>query len=99
MSFAAPKASKFTSNAVTGPALSSASQRLLAFAGHSGAGACTATGTKVGDTVVGIIDLAAASVSAAASFESTITVNDQIQQSSASNLSAVKYALLVVAKS
>jgi hypothetical protein len=99
MTFAVPKASTFKSNAVTGPALSATSLRLLAFAGHSGAGACTATGTKVGDTVVGIIDLAAASVSAAASFESTITVNDQIQQSSASNLSAVKYALIVVAKS
>lgn len=86
-------------NGVTGNALSAGSMRLLAFAGHNGAGACTATGTKVGDTVIGVIDLAAGSVSAAASFESTITVNDQIQQTSASNLSAVKYALLVVAKS
>lgn len=86
-------------NAVTGTALSAASMRLLAFAGSNGAGACTATGTKVGDTVIGVIDLAAGSVSAAASFESTITVADQIQQSSASDLSLLKYALLVVAKS
>jgi len=87
------------SNKVTGPKLSSTSMRLLAFTGRNGAGACTATGTKVGDTVIGVIDLAAGTVSAASSFEATITVNDQIQQSNAGNLSAIKYALLVVAKS
>jgi hypothetical protein len=92
-------AAKIGANAVTGAALSAGSLRFLAFAGHNGAGACTATGAKVGDTVVGVIDLAGGSVSAAASFESTITVINQIQQSSVSDLSALKYALIVVAKS
>lgn len=86
-------------NGVVGTALSATAQRLLAFAGHNNVGACTLTGAKVGDTVTGVIDLAGASVSAAASFESTITVADQIQQTSSSNLSAVKYAALLVAKS
>jgi hypothetical protein len=92
-------AAKLGANAVTGPALSAGSMRLLGFAGHNGAGACTLTGAKVGDTVVGVVDVAVGSVSAAASFESTITVNNQIQQSSASDLSAIKYLALVVAKS
>ncbi len=90
---------QLAADAVDGPALSASSLRLLAFAGVAAAGPATATGVKVGDTVVGVIDIAAASVSAAASFESTITVNDEIQQSSASDLSLKKYALLVVAKS
>lgn len=72
-----------------------AKTKLYSIAGRNGAGACTMTGAKVGDKVVGVIDLAAGSVSAAASFESTVTVADQLQQSSASNLSAVKYAVLV----
>lgn len=86
-------------NSVTGNALAAGAQRLLAFAGHNNVGACTLTGAKIGDTVTGVIDLAAGSVSAASSFESTITVNDQIQQTSSSNLSGVKYAALLVAKS
>lgn len=80
-------------------ALAAAAQRFLAFAGHNGAGACTLTGAKVGDKVTGIIDLAGATVSAAASFEAVITVADQIQQTSASNLSALKYAALLVSVS
>lgn len=69
--------------------------KLFAFTGRNAAGAITLTGAKVGDKVVGVADVAAGSVSAAASFESTITVADQIQQSSASNLSAVKYLVIL----
>lgn len=79
--------------------LTSSALRFLAFAGKNGAGACTLTGAKVGDTVAGVVDLAGASASAAASFETVITVANQIQQTSASNLSAVKYAVILGARS
>lgn len=65
--------------------------------GRSGAGAVTATGAVVGDTVVGVAGLTAGALGAAdASFEGTITVADQIQQSSASNLSANDYLVVLV---
>lgn len=63
--------------------------------GSNGAGACTATGLKVGDKVVSVTNLTTPA-DAASSFEGTVTVADQIQQSSASNLSASKFLVLVV---
>lgn len=64
--------------------------------GRSGAGAITATGAAVGDTVVGVAGLTAGALGAAdASFEGTITVVNQIQQSSASNLSANDYLVVL----
>lgn len=86
-------------NGVGGNALSAGAMRFYAMTGRNGAGACTLTGAKVGDTVVGVADLAGGSVSAAASFEGTVSVQDQLQQSSASNLSATKFHVLLVAKS
>ncbi len=65
--------------------------------GRSGAGAITATGAAVGDTVVGVAGLTAGALGAAdASFEGAITVVNQIQQSSASNLSANDYLVVLV---
>lgn len=101
---ASPAAASITTaaiagSAVTGAKLSSSFLKLYAFAGHNGAGACTLTGAAVGDRVVGVIDLAEGSISAAASFESAITVVNQIQQSSASDLSLVKYAVILIAAS
>jgi hypothetical protein len=58
--------------------------------GKNGAGAITLTGAKVGDNVISVVNLSTPA-DASASFEDTITVADQIQQSSASDLSAVKY--------
>lgn len=86
------------SNAITGPMLSAGALRMLAFTGHNLAGACTATGTKIGDTVVGVVNITDGTT-AKTSFESTVTVADQIQQSAASDLSAKNFILLVVAKS
>ncbi len=64
--------------------------------GRNAAGAITATGAVVGDTVVGVAGLTAGALGAAdASFEGTITVADQIQQSSASNLSANDYLVVL----
>ena len=57
--------------------------------GRNGAGALTLTGAKVGDTVVAIADLTTPG-DLQSSFETTVSVAGQIQQSSASNLSAVE---------
>jgi len=89
---------KLAANAVTGPGLSATAMHFVAFTGHNNTGACAATGVKVGDTVVGVVSITDGT-SAASSFESTITVADQIQQTSASDLSTKKFSLLVVAKS
>lgn len=62
--------------------------------GHNNVGACTATGFKVGDTVVTVLNLTDGTDDSA-KFESAITVADQIQQSDAGNLSAKKYLFQV----
>lgn len=79
------------------------------FVGKNGTGACTATGAVVGDRVVLVqvygdvsdnltrtVDGAVtAGGQAAALFETVITVADQIQQASASDLSDNKYLLIL----
>lgn len=72
--------------------------RLLGFTGAAAAGACTLTGAKVGDKVVGIINLTDGTVDTS-DFEGTITVADQIQQTDVGNLSTKTYAVLLIAKS
>lgn len=66
-------------------------------AGRNGAGAVTFTGAKVGDTVFSALNLTDVSdaMAATAVFESTITVADQIQQASASDLSAKKFHIIL----
>lgn len=61
--------------------------RILSGLGHNNAGACTLVGAKVGDKVVSVQNITD-HLLASASFEAVITVADQIQQSSASDLSA-----------
>jgi hypothetical protein len=56
-------------------------------AGKNGAGALTLTGAKVGDTVTAIANLTTPG-DLKSSFEATITVINQIQQSAATDLSA-----------
>ena len=66
--------------------------------GRSGAGAVTATGAIVGDKVLYVTGLTEGALGdAGASFEATITVVNQIQQSSASNLSANNYLAVLLA--
>lgn len=73
---------------------------VISFSGKNGAGACTMTGVKVGDVVLSVTGIAAADVGDKASlFESTITVADQIQQSSTDDLSAKVFMALVLRKS
>jgi hypothetical protein len=77
---------------ITPPAY--ANLKVLAFTGHNLAGACTLTGAQVGDTVIGVINLTTPAT-AAALFEGAITVINQIQQVSATDLSAVKFLALL----
>jgi hypothetical protein len=73
---------------------------IISFAGHNGAGVCTMTGVKVGDVVLSVTGQVAADVGDKSSlFEAAITVNDQIQQSSATDLSTKVYMALILRKS
>lgn len=66
------------------------------FTGKNGAGACTLTGAAVGDKVCGMIINETDISDGSSSFESTITVADQIQQSSGSNLSAKQFTVMLI---
>jgi hypothetical protein len=57
--------------------------------GRNGAGAITVTGAQVGDIVTGVVGTTAGTLGdLSAGFETTITVADQIQQTSATDYSA-----------
>ena len=89
---------KLATKAVTGVKLDETAFKFLAFTGKNGAGACTLTGAKVGDKVIGVMNWTDGT-NDAAKFESTITVADQIQQSDAGNLSTKGFFVLLVVKS
>jgi hypothetical protein len=67
----------------------------LGYTGKNGAGACTCTGARVGDKVAGTVNMTDGGT-ASSLFESTITVANQIQQSSATDLSAKKFSVLLL---
>jgi len=100
-------AAKIASNAVTTAKILDANvtalkvaDSALVFTGFTGknlAGACTLTGAKAGDIVTGVVSISDGG-SAAASFETTITVSDQIQQTAASDLSTKKFSTLLLKK-
>lgn len=78
--------------------------RQFKFTGHNGAGACTATGAKVGDRVSMIFGQPAAGGDLivpviGTDFEATISVADQIQQLSASDLHLDSFVLALIAAS
>lgn len=71
----------------------------ISFSGAAAAGACTAAGLEVGDRILAVTGLASATVgNQAANFESVVSVDDQIQQSSSSDLSNNVYLALVLRK-
>jgi hypothetical protein len=73
---------------------------IISFEGKDGAGACTMTGVKAGDVVLSVTGTVAADVGDKASlFESTITVDDQIQQLDEGDLSSKVYMALILRKS
>ncbi len=86
---------KLAVEAVTAAKLDDGALLYTAFTGYNGAGACTLTGAKVGDVVLGVANMTDGGASAA-SFEAIVTVADQVQQSSASDLSTKKYATLLL---
>jgi hypothetical protein len=63
-------------------------------AGHSGVGAITVAGALVGDAVVMVTNMTTPAL-ATSSFESTVSVAGQVQQTSASNLSASTFSFLL----
>jgi hypothetical protein len=63
-------------------------------AGSDGAGPVTVAGAVVGDNVEMVINLSSPA-DASADFESTVSVAGQVQQTSASNLSASTFLFLV----
>jgi hypothetical protein len=58
----------------------------MEFEGLMGAGPCILIGANVGDTVLSVVGLVGISGNQASSFESVISVQDQIQQVSTANL-------------
>ncbi len=68
-------------------------------AGLAAPGAITATGAKVGDKVAGAgqaFNITTPAITAAGVFEPTVTVKDQIQQVSATNLSASTFLFTLI---
>lgn len=61
------------------------------FSGRNGAGACALTGATIGDAVDVLVGVTGVSGNGATNFESVITATNDIQQSSASNLSGNQY--------
>lgn len=90
---------KIAAGEVTGAKLSKTGLASGGFTGSDGAGACTLTGATVGQRVLAVMETTAtvAVGVAEALFESTITVADQIQQSSVANNSAKRYVVLLAA--
>jgi hypothetical protein len=62
--------------------------------GLNGAGAITVAGAKIGDIVTSV-NLTTPATTAANAFEAVVSVDGQVQQSSASNLSGLTYAFLL----
>lgn len=70
---------------------------LISFSGRNLAGVCTATGLKVNDVLFSVTGVVAADVGdQSALFEAIVTVADQIQQVSATDLSTKVYNAFVL---
>jgi hypothetical protein len=66
---------------------------IISATGLAAAGAITTTGTLVGDNVAFV--MGPTNADATSSFESTVSVAGQVQQTSASNLSGNQYVIFV----
>lgn len=74
--------------------------KIESFMGHNLTGACTLTGVKIGDLVLGVTGIGSTLVGdLSGSFETTITVADQIQQSSNTDLHLNQYMVVILHKS
>lgn len=91
---------------VTPPKMAFTGLKTITFAGRNGAGAITATGVLVGERVIAVWKFGDVSDNLTtvdgvvsqpnALFESAITVQDQLQQASATDLTDNKYMALVI---
>lgn len=95
--------SRVTSDSPVGSTLAKLSLtglKTLAAAGRNGAGAITLTGAAVGDRVAIVFGAPTAGGALAApavgTFEASVTVADQVQQVSASNLSTNTYVFVLI---
>jgi hypothetical protein len=70
--------------------------RYKTFEGSSSAGAISVPGSRAGDTVGSLVGIVGASGDQSSNFEAVITVDDQIQQLSSSDLSAKYYRVYLV---
>ena len=89
---------KLAASAVTGAKLNPTGTKSGSFTGSNGAGPVTLTGAVVGDRVLAVmrLDAAAGAVGQQAAFESAVTVNDQLQQTSASDLSLQTFSVILI---
>ncbi len=69
--------------------------RRFEFFGLTGAGSIALTGALVGDTVLKLVGVAGETGDQHAKFEATISVDDQIQQTSANDLSDYLYVAIL----
>ncbi|MBI5951900.1 MAG: phage gp6-like head-tail connector protein [Chloroflexi bacterium] len=69
--------------------------RKYEFEGRNGVGAISLPGARTGDDVVKLVGVYIVTGDQSASFEGTITKDDQIQQSSASDLSDNQYVVVL----
>lgn len=92
---------KMAAGAATLPKSDFTGLKVLAAAGRSGAGAITLTGTVIGDRLIAVFGAPTAGgtlqvKAVSTDFEAVVTVADQIQQASASNLSTNTYVFLLI---
>jgi hypothetical protein len=97
---AAIETAKLDAGAATLPKVGFAGLKVLAAVGSNGAGSITLTGTVVGDRLVAVFGAPTAGGAmlpeiVGTDFESVVTVVDEIQQSTADNLSANTYIFLL----
>jgi len=76
--------------------LEAAAENFKEFQGVDGAGACVLMGASVGDTVSSVVGLVGVTGDQAGSFETVITVEDEIQQTATGDLSSNWYRVELV---
>ena len=92
---------KLASGAATLPKIDTTGIKCLAAAGRNGSGAVTLTGAAIGDRVVAAFGAPTAGGALevkvpGTDFEAAVTVTNQIQQASASDLSTKTYVFLLI---
>ena len=92
---AAVATANLAAGAVTAPKLNLAGLKVIQASGVAAAGPVTTTGTAVGDRIIAVL-CTSANTASAALFQTTVTVINQIQQSSATDLSASRFIFLLL---